>query len=91
MIEVKALTERRQFEDAVQLQRKIWGFHDIELLPVRLFVVANKVDLSPDDAALQTLREALPDKTVLAMSGATRQGIEPVLEAVWALLHPAAE
>ncbi|MGN6626710.1 MAG: GTPase ObgE, partial [Tepidisphaeraceae bacterium] len=54
-------------------------------------VVANKVDLSPDDAALQTLREALPDKTVLAMSGATRQGIEPVLEAVWALLHPAAD
>ncbi|HWB96692.1 MAG TPA: GNAT family N-acetyltransferase [Bryobacteraceae bacterium] len=43
MIEIKALTERREFEDAVQLQRRIWGFQDIELLPVRLFVVANKV------------------------------------------------
>jgi predicted GNAT superfamily acetyltransferase len=43
LIDIRALLERRQFEDAVQLQRKIWGFHDIELLPVRLFVVANKV------------------------------------------------
>jgi len=43
LIEIRALADRRQFEDAVQLQKKIWGFHDIELLPVRLFVVANKV------------------------------------------------
>ena len=43
MIELQALTERRQFEGAVQLQRSIWGFDDVELLPVRLFVVATKV------------------------------------------------
>lgn len=39
----RQLTERCQFEQAVALQKTIWGFEDIELLPVRLFVVANKV------------------------------------------------
>jgi predicted GNAT superfamily acetyltransferase len=29
--------------EAVRLQKEIWGFQDIELLPVRLFVVASKV------------------------------------------------
>ncbi len=43
MIEVRPLTEHEQFREAVQLQQQIWGFTDIELLPVRLFVVATKV------------------------------------------------
>lgn len=43
MIEIRALTSREQFEAAVGLQKQIWGFADIELLPVRLFVVATKV------------------------------------------------
>ena len=42
-IDIQALTGHRQFEEAVRLQREIWGFSDIELLPVRLFVVAHKV------------------------------------------------
>ena len=42
-IRVQALTEREQFRDAVRLQKEIWEFEDIELLPVRLFVVATKV------------------------------------------------
>jgi len=43
MIELRALTESRQFAEAVELQKTVWGFDDIELLPVRLFVVATKV------------------------------------------------
>jgi len=43
MIEVRPLTESRQFQEAVALQKTVWGFDDIELLPVRLFVVATKV------------------------------------------------
>lgn len=43
MIEVRALHEQAEFEEAVQLQQTIWGFEDIELLPVRLFVTATKV------------------------------------------------
>ncbi|MGH7487194.1 MAG: GNAT family N-acetyltransferase, partial [bacterium] len=43
MIAVRALTEHKEFEEAVGLQKVIWGFEEIELLPVRLFVVAIKV------------------------------------------------
>jgi predicted GNAT superfamily acetyltransferase len=43
MIELRALTESRQFQEAVELQKTVWGFSDVELLPVRLFVVATKV------------------------------------------------
>ena len=43
MIEIRALTTGDEFADAVDLQRRVWNFADIELLPVRLFVVANKV------------------------------------------------
>jgi predicted GNAT superfamily acetyltransferase len=42
-IEIRQLFDRREFEEAVELQRTIWGFAEIDLLPVRLFVVANKV------------------------------------------------
>ena len=40
MIETRALTTHAEFNDAVRLQQEIWGFKDVELLPLRLFVVA---------------------------------------------------
>jgi predicted GNAT superfamily acetyltransferase len=43
MIEIRGLTAHSDFQDAVRLQQQIWGFEEIELLPVRLFVVALKV------------------------------------------------
>ncbi len=43
MIEIRALSTNAEFAEAVELQKRIWNFADIELLPVRLFVVANKV------------------------------------------------
>lgn len=43
MIEVRALAAYGELEEAVRLQREIWGFAEVELLPVRLFVVATKV------------------------------------------------
>lgn len=43
MIEIRALSTNSEFAQAVDLQKRIWNFADIELLPVRLFVVANKV------------------------------------------------
>lgn len=39
----RPLTTLPEFTEAVRLQQQIWGFKDIELLPVRLFVVASKV------------------------------------------------
>jgi predicted GNAT superfamily acetyltransferase len=43
VIEIAALTTQEEFQQAVGLQQQIWGFVEIELLPVRLFVVANKI------------------------------------------------
>ncbi len=43
MIEVRPLAAHTDFEEAVRLQQEIWGFDEIELLPLRLFVVATKV------------------------------------------------
>ncbi len=39
-IEIRVLSTTEEFERAVELQREIWGFHELELLPVRFFVVA---------------------------------------------------
>ncbi|MBV8895048.1 MAG: GNAT family N-acetyltransferase [Acidobacteriaceae bacterium] len=43
VIEIRALTQHADFNAAVRLQQEIWGFEEIELLPVRLFVVATKI------------------------------------------------
>jgi predicted GNAT superfamily acetyltransferase len=43
VIEVRALSTHEDFQNAVNLQKTIWGFADGELLPVRVFVVANKI------------------------------------------------
>ncbi len=42
-IRIRSLSTHPEFVEAVRLQREIWGFEEIELLPVRLFVVATKV------------------------------------------------
>jgi predicted GNAT superfamily acetyltransferase len=42
-IEVRALSAHADLEAAVRLHQEIWGFEEIELLPLRLFVVATKV------------------------------------------------
>ena len=43
VISVRPLKEHAEFAEAVELQRLIWGFEEVELLPVRLFVTALKV------------------------------------------------
>jgi predicted GNAT superfamily acetyltransferase len=40
---IRPLVGIEELDQAVQLQKIIWGFVDIELLPLRLFVVAQKV------------------------------------------------
>jgi predicted GNAT superfamily acetyltransferase len=42
-IQVRALSETAEFRQALDLQKRIWGFNDVELLPLRLFVVAVRV------------------------------------------------
>ncbi len=40
---IRELSEHAELAEAVQLQQEVWGFQDIELLPLRLFVVAGKI------------------------------------------------
>ncbi len=42
-VDIRQLTKLDEFGEAVRLQREIWGFKDVELLPLRLFVVASKI------------------------------------------------
>ncbi len=42
-LRVEQLHSEKHFREAVALQKVIWGFDDIELLPARLFVVATKI------------------------------------------------
>ncbi len=42
-VKIEQLSDLDQFSTAVRLQKEIWGFHDVELLPRRLFVVASKI------------------------------------------------
>lgn len=41
--EIIDLVTEEQFREAVRVQTTIWGFSDIDLLPVRFFVVASKI------------------------------------------------
>ena len=50
-------------------------------------IAANKMDLATDDEALNKLLEALPEKEIYPISGATRQGVENLLEDVWRKLQ----
>jgi predicted GNAT superfamily acetyltransferase len=42
-IEIRQLGQLEEFAAVVRLQREIWGYDDVELLPQRLFVVADKI------------------------------------------------
>ena len=53
MIEIRELTQNQEFVEAVKLQKAIWGFDEIDLLPVRLS--ARNAYLQLDDASEQAL------------------------------------
>ena len=43
VIEIRQLSKLDEFRTAVDLQKTIWGFDDLDLLPLRFFVVASRV------------------------------------------------
>jgi predicted GNAT superfamily acetyltransferase len=43
MIAVRPLSTLLEFADCVHLQRLVWGWEDLDLLPVRFFVVAREI------------------------------------------------
>lgn len=42
-VEIRPLTELAEFQRCVELQKIIWGFEDVDVVPLRLFVVTSKV------------------------------------------------
>ncbi len=40
---IREIHEYSEFETAVALQKEIWGFADIDVIPARMFVVASKI------------------------------------------------
>lgn len=42
-IDIRPLSQLAEFSEVVRLQRLIWGFDEVDLLPLRLFVVAGKI------------------------------------------------
>jgi predicted GNAT superfamily acetyltransferase len=42
-IVIQDLVTEEQFREVVRVQKTIWGFSDIDLLPLRFFVVASKI------------------------------------------------
>ena len=57
----------------------------------REIIAANKLDLATDNEALDVLLTELPDKEIFAISGATRQGVESLLETIWRALREDAD
>ena len=43
IIEIRQLFHLDEFQDVLRLQKVIWGFDDVELLPLRFLVVVSKV------------------------------------------------
>jgi predicted GNAT superfamily acetyltransferase len=42
-IRIYQLSKFEEFAEIVSLQKEIWGYDEIELLPQRFFIVANKI------------------------------------------------
>ncbi len=40
---IRDLVTQEEFQQAVEIQKTIWGFNELDLLPVRFFVVASKI------------------------------------------------
>jgi GTP-binding protein len=58
-----------------------------KLAEKREIVAANKMDLAIDDDAITKLRDELTDVEIFPISGATRQGVENLLETLWRMLQ----
>jgi GTPase len=53
----------------------------------REVVAANKMDLAPDNDALDRLMAELPDEEIFPISGAAHQGIDSLMETLWTILQ----
>lgn len=77
-------------ENYRKIRRELEAFSPL-LAGKHEIVAANKTDLAIDSAALEHLREELPERAIHAISGATHHNVAELLEHVWKVLHPEPE
>jgi len=73
-------------ENYRKIRRELEAFSPA-LAQKREIIAANKMDLAIDSAAIDRLRQELPDKTIYAISGASRKGVEDLLDVLWKILQ----
>jgi GTPase len=54
-------------------------------------IAANKLDMAPDETALEKLKQELPDRQIFPISGVSHQGLSPLLETIYQRLHAEVE
>ena len=72
-------------ENYRKIRRELEAFSP-KLAQKREVIAANKIDLATTPDALDHLRAELPDKEIFAISGATHQGLDKVMERLWRIL-----
>jgi len=67
------------------IRRELEAFSP-QLAEKKEIIAANKLDLATDDTALQKLQSELAGKEIFAISGASHQGLEKLLDHLWSIL-----
>jgi GTPase len=68
------------------IRRELEAFSPV-LANKREVIAANKTDLAIDSEAIDRLRSELPDKQIVAISGASRQGVAELMESLWHIVR----
>jgi GTP-binding protein len=90
VLDAGGLTGRDPLEDYAILNREL-AHYSVRLAAIPQVVALNKMDLVEDAAAVGALERALREQglTVFRVSGATREGLEPLVYHLWDALQTA--
>lgn len=86
MLDLYPMDNSDPAENYRKIRRELEAFSP-ELSHKTEIIAANKMDLAIDNEAIDRLRRELPDKRIYAISGASRQGVEDLLEVLWKIIQ----
>lgn len=86
MLDLYPMDGSEPAENYRKIRRELEAFSP-KLAEKREIIAANKIDLATSDEALDHLRTELPDKEVFAISGATHQNLDKLMERLWHVLE----
>ncbi len=85
VVDISGIEGRDPLEDLEVIKYELKRYGDLDKRPA--IIVANKMDLPGAEENLERLKAAYPDKKVFAVSAATTQGFEPLIEEVGSQLR----